>query len=315
MNTKTIILSKIKNYDTIIIHRHIAPDLDALGSQLGLAQVIKDTYPEKSVKVAGTITGRLAQHFIMDNVKEEDYHNALVIVVDTADHNRIDGEHWGKGDYIIKIDHHPAQLEENYGCLSWVDTTYSSASEMLAELFLENQYTVFLNEEAAQLFYLGITGDTGRFLHSNTTSRTLSIASHLLDFGVDIKKVNNLMGQCSLDEKRLLGYAITKMVHDEELGLNIIKLDKEEIRQFNINAQGAHIVKNAAMNIEGVRIAVVLLGLDNGGYKVSIRSKTIPINDIAVKYNGGGHPLASGCMIHDEEEYEHLISDLRNVLE
>ena len=44
------IWSEIVAYDTIIIHRHVSPDPDALGSQLGLASLIRENYPEKNVK-------------------------------------------------------------------------------------------------------------------------------------------------------------------------------------------------------------------------------------------------------------------------
>ena len=45
------ILNEIKSFDTIIIHRHNNPDGDALGSQIGLKNIITENFPEKTVYV------------------------------------------------------------------------------------------------------------------------------------------------------------------------------------------------------------------------------------------------------------------------
>ncbi len=58
----------IKQYDRIAIFRHIMPDYDALGTQLGLYHFIKDNFPQKEVKVFGdnhvTFTPRLFQEMV-----------------------------------------------------------------------------------------------------------------------------------------------------------------------------------------------------------------------------------------------------------
>ena len=101
------ILHKIKEYDTIIIHRHMRPDPDALGSQVGLKKLLQVNFPEKQIKVAGTTEPSLAWLATMDEISDDDYKNALVIVCDTANTARIDDERYSKGDFLIKIDHHP----------------------------------------------------------------------------------------------------------------------------------------------------------------------------------------------------------------
>jgi phosphoesterase RecJ-like protein len=91
------ILEQIKAYDTIIIHRHINPDPDALGSQGGLAASIQAAYPDKRVLKAGGDVGNLDWLSTMDDVQDADYQNALVISVDTADTPRVSDQrfqHW-----------------------------------------------------------------------------------------------------------------------------------------------------------------------------------------------------------------------------
>ena len=82
----TQLLEKIKEYDTIVIHRHNNPDGDALGSQIGLKNIIKENFPEKTVYIVGDMTARYAfmEGAEMDTIDDSVYENALAIVLDTS---------------------------------------------------------------------------------------------------------------------------------------------------------------------------------------------------------------------------------------
>ncbi len=83
----------------------------------------------------------------MDSVEDSAYQGSLVIVCDTANTARIDDKRYSQGDFLIKIDHHPN--DDVYGDLSWVDTSSSSASEMIT-LFAETTHLA-LSDRAAEL--------------------------------------------------------------------------------------------------------------------------------------------------------------------
>ncbi len=123
------IIAYIKQYETIIIHRHVRPDEDAYGSQAGLAAIIKQSFPNKKVYIVGEEDPSLNYLAKMDTVADEQFNGALVIVCDTANTERIDDQRYLLGEKIIKIDHHPNN--DVYGDLQWVDTNASSASEMI----------------------------------------------------------------------------------------------------------------------------------------------------------------------------------------
>ena len=80
------IRSLIEQYDTIIIHRHSKPDGDAIGSQIGLKNLIKDNFPEKRVLAVGDAAGRYAfvKDSTPDEVSDEEYNGALAIILDTS---------------------------------------------------------------------------------------------------------------------------------------------------------------------------------------------------------------------------------------
>ena len=124
------ILEQIKKYDTIIIHRHMRADPDALGSQVGLKELLQYNFPDKKIKVVGYDLPTLTWLAKMDEVEDQEFEGALAIICDTANTARIDDKRYLNAETIIKIDHHPN--DEEYGDLVWVDTTSSSASEMVA---------------------------------------------------------------------------------------------------------------------------------------------------------------------------------------
>ncbi len=108
-----------------------------------------------------------------DQITDDVYDNALVIVTDTANTERVDDQRYTKGKMVIKIDHHPN--DDAYGDLLWVDTTASSCSEMIYELFEEghNAANWSLSSAAARLLFAGIVGDTGRFQFPSTTAKNV----------------------------------------------------------------------------------------------------------------------------------------------
>lgn len=131
------ILKAIREFETIIIHRHVRPDPDAYGSQCGLAEILTASYPTKNVFVVGEDEPSLLFLKEMDKISDETYKDALVIVCDTANQGRISDQRYKQGRKLIKIDHHPN--EDPYGDLLWVDTNASSCSELIYELYLQGE--------------------------------------------------------------------------------------------------------------------------------------------------------------------------------
>src|SRR5690625_1172263 len=134
---KREIIETIKAYETIIIHRHVRPDADALGSQVGLQQMIKHSFPRKKVYVVGEEDPALYFLTRMDEVEDKVFNGALIIICDTANTGRISDSRYKLGKKVIKIDHHPNN--DPYGDLRWIDTDASSTSEMIYELYLSGK--------------------------------------------------------------------------------------------------------------------------------------------------------------------------------
>lgn len=150
---------------------------------------MKTNFPDKKVLATGINEPTLSWIAEMDEVADQDYEGALVIVTDTANTPRIDDDRYSKGDFLIKIDHHPN--DDAYGDLLLVDTTASSASEIVTDWALT--VGLALSDAAARVLYNGIVGDTGRFLFPSTTAKTLHIAAKLREYDFDFSAMARRM--------------------------------------------------------------------------------------------------------------------------
>ncbi|AFV71996.1 Oligoribonuclease [Streptococcus agalactiae] len=303
------ILDKIKEYDTIIIHRHMRPDPDALGSQIGLRDIIRHNFPKKKVLATGFDEPTLAWIAKMDQVTDQDYQGALVIVTDTANTPRIDDERYRKGDFLIKIDHHPN--DEVYGDLSYVDTNASSASEIVTDFALSCD--LLLSTSAARVLYNGIVGDTGRFLYPATTSKTLKIASKLREFDFDFSAMARQMDSFPFKIAKLQGFIFEQLKIDKN-GAACVTLTQEDLKRFDVTDAETAAIVGVPGKIDIVESWAIFVEQSDGHYRVRLRSKSHIINEIAKRHNGGGHPLASGANSYSLEENQAIYQEIQEVL-
>ena len=310
MNIVKEILKTIEKYERIIIHRHQRPDPDAIGSQVGLAEILRASFPKKEIfQVGGSVEGLefLAE---MEEIPDAFYEGALVIVTDTANAPRISDGRYELGDKLIKIDHHPD--DEPYGDLSWVNTEASSCSEMIADMVCHNQELLTVTDNAARLLYGGIVGDTGRFLYPATTSKTLEIAAKLVTYDFDATELNRQLEQMTMSVAKLAGY-VYQNISVEADGSAKVLLPQTLLQEYELtDAQTAAIVSLPGQ-IDQVLAWGIFVEQPEGYYRVRLRSKGPYINEIAKRHHGGGHPLASGANAKDMEEIAQIYEEIQKV--
>ncbi len=308
---KRQIIDTIKANETIIIHRHVRPDPDAYGSQQGLKEIILANYPEKKVYAVGDHDASLSFMAQPDQIADDVYENALVIVTDTANTERVDDQRYTKGKMVIKIDHHPN--DDAYGDLLWVDTTASSCSEMIYELYEEGKVVADwkLSDAAARLLFAGIVGDTGRFQFPSTTSKTFKVAADLITY--DFNRNEIFDGMYEMDQKllNLQGYIYQNFVMDEH-GAAYVKLSKDLLAQYETVPSEASLLVGCLGSVKGICSWVVFIE-EEDQIRVRLRSKGPIINTLAKEFNGGGHPLASGATAYSWEEADAVISRLQEI--
>lgn len=307
---KQHIIDKIKEYDTIILHRHVRPDPDAYGSQGGLAEIIKETFPAKRVYLAGQEEPTLYFMNRLDEISDSLYEEALVIVCDTANEERVCDQRYKLGKEVIKIDHHPN--EDPYGDYRWVDTDAAACSEMIYELFKESGGQLKINDKAARLLYAGIVSDTGRFLYASTTIRTMKYAGELMQFAFDRQQLFNDLYEKDAHVLKLEGYILQNFEMDES-GVAQVRLTKELLESFGTTQSETSLLVSILGSVRGIQSWVFFIE-ESDQIRVRFRSKGAPINGLAMKYGGGGHPLAAGASVYSWEEADQVMADLKQLV-
>lgn len=306
------ILEKIKESEVVIIHRHKNPDPDALGSQGGLAEILKASFPTKKVLKTGGPVGDLNYLTEMDDVSDEDYQEALVIVTDTANTPRISDERYSQGKYLVKIDHHPN--DDAYGDIILVDTNASSSSEIIADFCFHQKKTLKMTTTAAKLLYAGIVGDTGRFLYPATTPKTMRIVADLMEYSFKPDEINQKMNAMSRKVAQLSGYVLQNIeIHPS--GVGKVVLTKTILDQFGLTDAETSAVVSLPSALEEVILWGIFVEQSDGHFRCRLRSKGPIINEVAKKHDGGGHPLASGANAKDLSEVEQIIHELIHIAE
>ena len=303
------ILNTIRAYDEIVIHRHKNPDPDALGSQLGLRDILRMNFPDKTISAVGFDEPSLAFIGKMDRLSDETFKGKLVIVTDTANTPRIDDVRYQTGDFLIKIDHHPN--DDAYGDLLAVDTTASSASEIIANFAFDHDLQI--SDDAARVLYAGIVGDTGRFLYPATTPKTLYTAAKLAEHTFDRAGLMREMDSFDMKIARLQGYVYENLEISPE-GVARIFITQELMKNHGISDSETSAIVSAPGKIKEIQTWAIFVEQPDGHFRVRMRSKVAPINDIAKEHAGGGHPLASGANSYSAQENDDIFQELRNNL-
>ena len=304
------IYRQIKRYNTIVIARHIGVDPDALASQLALRDSIKLTFPNKKVMAIGTGSAKFFHIGRLDRL--EKVNNALLIVVDTPDKRRVDSVHFSQFAYTIKIDHHP--FVEEFCDIEYIEDTASSACEIIMNLILNTDLQC--DSSIASTLYLGLTSDSNRFLFDSCTSKTFGLVSIFLDrYNFELSEVYRKLYMRPMNEVRLEGYIALNM-NVTKNGLGYIQITDEVIKQFEVDSASAgNMVNNFNFINEMLVWATLTEDIKNDQIRVSIRSRGPEINQLAEKFNGGGHKFASGVKLKNFDEAMLLMKELDKLLE
>lgn len=306
---KKAILEKIREYKSIIISRHVRPDGDAVGSTLGLARILRLTFPEKQVYV---VNGDYAEYtaFLGAEDAQPDaacYAGSLAIVIDTATPDRISNKSWQSAREVIKIDHHIDVAP--YGDIAWVEEHRSSACEMIADFYMTFREELKIDREAATCIYAGMVTDSGRFRFRSVSGETLRCAAALLDLGVDTDTLFAHLYLEKLDAFRFRAY-VYENIKMTPHGVAYIYVDRAMKERFSLTDEEASNVVSCLDSIKGSIIWLAFIdNADGATIRVRLRSRFVTVDKLANKYRGGGHDCASGATLMSPDEIPLLLAD------
>ncbi len=288
----------ILNSQKIILTAHTNPDGDAIGSLYGLYLAIKKLGKEPIV-VLEQYNPRFDIIMPPSVLYNEDINNLeveLFISLDCGDVDRINEEHlklFKKAKKTINIDHHASNY--GFGDVNIVDTDMCSASEVVFDLV---NSLVEVDREIMSPIYAGIIYDSGGFKYSKVTSNTHKIAGIAHDLGIDFNTIfNEVLGNHTLTEIKMFTKALEKIEVDVENKIIYSFITREEMDKCNATKDNLGAVVSYLLNTEGFELAIFSYEKDENLNKVSLRSKKLDVNLLASYFGGGGHHLASGCVI------------------
>lgn len=305
-----LLFKDIEKYNTIIIHRHTRPDLDALGSQLGLAKIIKTNYPSKEVYAVGDSTLKYSFIGDMDKISDDKYKGALVIIVDVAVSNLVSDTRYTMADKVWVIDHHKNECDITENVL--LDTTRVAAAEYIT--YLVEEAGLKIPADAATALYGGIITDSGRFLYGTKVQNSLRIAADLVEAGANPRYIYDHIYIESLREREMKNYFSSRIQMKDGVAWLINPqevLDKFDC-EFNDISRG---MLSLMVGIEEIKIwCNFTYDKDSDTVKCEFRSRGIEIVDVAKELGGGGHANACGATIKSFDDVDPIIQTFIELL-
>lgn len=309
LNAAREVLETIKQYDRIIIFRHFRPDGDAVGSTKGLQRILQLSFPDKEIVLQNCdFSDYLAFLGSEDEPRSDDFYaEALGIVVDTATAARVSNQKFSLCKKVIKIDHHIPV--ESYGDINWVEEERCSSCELITAFYDAMRDELKIDVEAATYLYAGLVTDSGRFRFRSVSGETMRLAALLLDQGVDTDMLYAHLYMKDFEEFKFQGYVLDNIKITEN-GVCHIYIDNATRESFGLSYEQASACVSYMDSIKNSLIWIAFIDAqDSKDIRVRLRSRFITVNQIAEKYEGGGHACASGATVHSIEQMQELIAD------
>ncbi len=301
------ILKTIQDFDTIIIHRHGRPDGDAIGSQVGMQQIILENFPDKTVYMVGDNPGfyGFIEGSQMDEIPDSAYEGALAIILDSGSKSMVNDDRYQLAAKTVRFDHHI--FCEKIADLEIIDTSFESCCGLITEFAV--QCDLKLNLLASKALFTGMITDSGRFRYDSTNSRTFRLASKLMEQPIDTNELYRTLYADDFSSKLLKAKFILK-INFTQNNVAYIYTTLDELQALNVDTfTVSRGMVGTMSDTKGVDIWVNFTETEKG-VLCELRSSKYNINPIAVKYGGGGHAKASGATVADKATAMAMLADL-----
>ena len=298
------VIEEILSASKITIFSHIKTDGDAVGSSLALFEFCKNHGKEVCVAIDSEMPNHLLFMSNIGNINNNVFFKGdLAIVVDCIDADRVGKNKFKFKNYkkIINIDHHAGNAM--FGALNYVKEAYSSACEVVYDLFDENG--IELSPVMAEDLFTGLLTDTGNLFYNSATPATFAKAGKLLEISQKNLEyfTRNLFSDVSMNifELKKMVYNTIEFYDNKRIAL--IKISNADLAKCGVNMIDTKSVLEIATSIKEVMVVIEITEGEPETCYVSLRSKgDIDCSVFAEKFGGGGHMHASGCRIYDTLE-------------
>ncbi len=316
----------------VLLVTHENPDGDAIGSAIGLGEVLKSYGHEVKIIVPNAYPDFLKwfsseieivvyerKRSLATSILNE---TEVLICVDFNEPKRAARMKKKLLEFskpTVLIDHHPHPSD--FCDYSISEPKYSSTAELVYDVVTRIGLGSFLNHDAAEALFTGIMTDTGSFSHNISSPNTFLVVAKLMEYGIDTEKIHAAVYHTfSVHRMKLLGHSLDKMEVFQEYRSAVIWLSQEELKKYNFQPGDIEGFVNYPLSINN--IVFCALFMEKKGYvKVSFRSKgSFPANEFARNhFSGGGHRNAAGGEIKlsledSVKKFTQLLKEYRHLL-
>ena len=291
------VVELIENKDSFGITTHIKPDGDGIGSSLGLCWLLRSLGKSAEVIVRGEIPlayRELPGADAIRDVEAIDKAYDAIFVIECSDLERpgIKGLH---NEFTVNIDHHATS--GHFGTINWIDSTASAVGEMIYNLCKAIGGRV--TKEIAQCVYMALVTDTGSFHFSNTTDRTLKVASELIKAGVKPAEISEAVyNNYPWSRIELMRQVLGTVKRDDSGRVAYLRQTLQMREQAGAVDGDNNGFVNIPLAAREIHACVYMREVGENTYRVSLRSKgDINVAKVAEKFGGGGHRNAAGLRV------------------
>ena len=315
------LLQNLKKHFTILIVCHQRPDGDCLGAGLALYFLVQSF--NKNVDIVSD--SEIPSHYsFMEGIefinKQKHKKYDLCFFIDCADSGRAGKfADYAKSTLSVNIDHHKSN--DYFSKHNIVVPTASSTCEVMYDLM--EQDGIFdikdleLNKKIATSLLVGLSTDTGHFMHSSVNAKVMNTVAKLTEYGANIHNISNHLYRTKPKEKiALLGYALSNLKFYDDDSICILSLSLLEFEKFFSSSLSTEGFIDYPLSISSVQVAVIITQAEEEVYKISFRSKGIDVSAIASTFGGGGHIRAAGCQIRGvyDEVLDRVLGTIRRFI-
>ncbi|MCO8123810.1 DHHA1 domain-containing protein [Stieleria sp. TO1_6] len=296
-------VDQIGHYQSFVLVSHIRPDCDALGSELGMAYVLRQI--GKDVRIINAHRVPPALQFLDpagnievlgDDVEAEDISADCIMILDTSAWAQL-GD---MGDVIrsascdkMVLDHHIG--EDDLGATMYKDYQAEAAGTLVVQA--ADALGVPLVRQMAAPLFAAIATDTGWFRFGSVTSDTYRVIARLVDAGVVPAEVySDLYERDTLAKLKLRGLILSRTQSELDGALMHTYVETQDFERLGAVPSDTEDSINLTLAVQNTKAAVIFVGQARGGFKISFRSRcALDCNEIARQFNGGGHKAAAGA--------------------
>jgi phosphoesterase RecJ-like protein len=291
------VINVIRSGSAFAITSHVRPDGDALGSELALMLILealdkhavvtnRDPVPERYRFLPASDRVCIAEEI------EDKYDAVFVLECGTVERTGI-----RELDrlFLVNIDHHHST--KPYATLNWIDENACAVGEMVYRL--AKALGVAITRDMATNIYTAVLTDTGSFQFSSTTAETFRMAADLAASGADAAGVaRRVFYSNPITKLNSMMVMLNRMKVDCGGRLVWTAVTREDMSRHNCFEEDVEGLVNFPLTISGVDVAIFFRELEDGSFRVSLRSKnSIDVCAVATEFGGGGHRNASGCTL------------------